>query len=35
MTTFLETAIGHIITNSLFQKDFKSVIVKNDISDHF
>ena len=28
-------AINHIITNSTFDNDFKSSMVKNDIFDHF
>ena len=28
-------AINHIITNSTFDNDFKSSMIKNDIFDHF
>lgn len=35
MTKFSAVAIDNVITNSAFQNDIKSVIVKNDISDHF
>ena len=34
-TNILATTIEHIITNGTFENDFESVIVKNDITDHF
>ena len=35
ITTNTATVIDHTITNSFFENDFKSVIVKTDILDHF
>ena len=29
------SAIDHIITNSIFNNDFKTAIIRTDISDHF
>lgn len=34
LTKNTATAIDHTITNSVFDNDFKGVIVKTDISDH-
>ena len=35
MTNKAISAIDHIITNSIYNKDFKTGIIKKDISDHF
>ena len=35
VTSYTATAIDNIITNSILDKDFKSAIIKTDLSDHF
>ena len=35
MTNKAISAIDHIITNSIYNNDFKTGIIKTDISDHF
>ena len=35
MTNKTISAIDHIITNSIYNNDFKTGIIKTDISDHF
>ena len=35
VTSYTPTAIDNIITNSILDKDFKSAIIKTDLSDHF
>ena len=35
VTTNTATAIDHIITNSVINAEFKTGIIKTDISDHF
>ena len=35
VTSYTATAIDNIITNSIFDNDFESAIIKTDVSDHF
>ena len=35
VTSYTASAIDNIITNSIFDNDFESAIVKTDLSDHF
>ena len=35
ITSYTATAIGTIITNSIFDNDFERAIIKTDVSDHF
>ena len=35
VTSYTTKAIGNLITNSIFDNDFETVIIKRDVSDHF
>ena len=35
VTSYTTTAIGNLITNSIFDNDFETAIIKRDVSDHF
>ena len=35
VTSYTATAIDNIITNSIFDNDFESAIIKTDVPDHF